>query len=182
MGNHGWVLMLVVLSCAPAANEPEEAAEPGASGAGAEPYILAREEGEVLLDSKGRTTIVKVSPRTGSHLLAMGTQDMPPGSGINVHRHDRTEEILYISEGTGTVSLGDERIPVEKDTTVWVPPGTWHGVENPDDRMRILWFVTPPGLDGFFRGMFWHPGEDPKQLTAEDIAEIEELHDSKAKP
>ena len=31
-----WVLMLVVLSCAPAANETEEAAESGAPGAGAE--------------------------------------------------------------------------------------------------------------------------------------------------
>ena len=146
------------------------------------PKVLARDEGEVLLDSKGRTTIVKVSPRTGSRLLAMGTQDMPPGSGMRVHRHDRTEEILYISEGTGTVILGDERIPVEKDTTIWVPPGTWHGVENPDDHMHILWFVTPPGLDDFFRGMFWHPGEDPRQLTTDEIAEIEELHDSKARP
>ena len=66
------------------------------------------------------------------------------------------------------------------DTTIWVPPGTWHGVENPDDHMHILWFVTPPGLDDFFRRMFWHPGEDPKELTADEIAEIEELHDSKA--
>ena len=147
-----------------------------------EPYVLARGEGEVLVDSKGRTTIIKVSPQTGSRLLAMGTQDMPPGSGILVHKHDRTEEILYVSDGTGTVILGDEQIQVEKDTTIWVPPGTWHGVENPHDHMHILWFVTPPGLDDVFRGMFWHPGEDEKQLTPEEIAEIGRLHDSVARP
>ena len=147
-----------------------------------EPYVLTLEEGEVLTDSKGRTTIVKVSPETGSRLLAMGTQDMPPGSGILVHKHDRTEEILYVTEGTGTLILGDQRIRVEQDTTIWVPPGTWHGVENPDDQMHILWFVTPPGLDGFFRGMFWHPGERPKELTTEEITEIERKHDSVAKP
>ena len=147
-----------------------------------EPHVFARGEGEVLMDSKGRTTIVKVSPQTGSRLLAMGTQDMPPGSGIIVHKHDHTEEILYVSDGSGTVILGDEQIQVEKDTTIWIPPGTWHGVENPEDRMHILWFVTPPGLDDFFRGMFWHAGEDAKQLTADEIAEIEELHDSKARP
>lgn len=168
--------LLTVVACS--SNAPEQAVAPAEDS---EPYILAREEGEVLLDSKGRTTIVKVSPKTGSRLLAMGTQDMPPGSGINVHKHDHTEEILYISEGTGTVILGDDQIQVEKDTTIWVPPGTWHGVENPDDHIHVLWFVTPPGLDEFFRGMFWHPGEQPKQLTADEIAEIEELHDSKVR-
>ena len=146
------------------------------------PYILRRDEGEVLVDSRGRTNIIKVSPQTGSRLLAMGTQDMPPGSNVLVHKHDRTEEILYVTDGTGTLILGDEKLQVEKDTTIWIPPGTWHGIENPDDHMHILWFVTPPGLDDFFRGIAWPPGEEPKQLTAEELAELEQLHDSQARP
>lgn len=155
--------------------------EPAAAASDPEPYVLSRDEGEVLVDSKGRTTIVKVSPETGSVALAMGTQDMPPGSGIIVHKHDRTEEVLYVTEGSGSVIVGDEEIRVEKDTTIWVPPGTWHGVQNPDEHMHILWFVTPPGLDNFFRGMFWPPGEEEKQLTAEEIEQIEQLHDSIAR-
>ena len=111
----------------------------------------------------------------------MGTQELPPGSGIRVHKHDRTEEILYIAEGSGTLLLGDERIPVDRDTTVWVPPGTWHGVENSAEHMHVLWFVTPPGLDDLFRGMFWHEGEQPRQLSLEDIQELERKHDSVAK-
>ena len=149
---------------------------------GSEPYVLKRDEGEVLSDHKGRTTIIKVSPETGSQLLAMGTQEMPPGSEILVHKHDHTEEILYVIEGSGTLILGDERLNVEANTTIWVPPGTWHGVENLESHMHILWFVTPPGLDGFFRGMFWHPGEEPKQLSPEEISEIERQHDSVARP
>ena len=146
-----------------------------------EAYVLARNEGEVLTGARERTTIIKVSPETGANLLAMGTLDMPPGSNINVHRHDHTEEVLYVEQGSGTLILGDERIQVNDGVTVWVPPGTWHGVENPDSAMRVLWFVTPPGLDGFFRGIFWHPGEQAKQLTAEELAEIERKHDSVAR-
>ena len=146
------------------------------------PYVLSRGEGEVLTDRQGRTTIIKVSPETGSELLAMGTQDLPAGSQIRVHKHDRTEEILYVTEGTGTLVLGDRRIEVEGHTTVWVPPGTWHGVESPDSDMHILWFVTPPGLDEFFREMFWGPDGQPKRLSPEEIAEIAAEHDSVARP
>ena len=77
-----------------------------------EAYVLARDEGEALTDAQGRMTIIKVSPETGANLLAMGTQDMPPGSSVLVHRHDHTEEILYVDQGSGTLILGDERIRV----------------------------------------------------------------------
>ena len=174
------ILLALVIGVA-ACSEQINSDKPLASRA-SEPYVLKRDEGEVLSDNKGRTTIIKVSPETGSQLLAMGTQEMPPGSGILVHKHDHTEEILYITEGSGTLILGDERLHVDANTTIWVPPGTWHGIENPESHMHILWFVTPPGLDGFFRGMFWPPGEELKQLSPEEISEIERQHDSVARP
>ena len=147
-----------------------------------EPYILTKDEGEILTDRQGRTTRVKVSPKTGSRYLAMGTQEFPAGSSTLIHKHDHTEEILYITEGSGTLVLGDERFTIQPDTTVWVPPGTWHGVEKVDSNMHVLWIVTPPGLENFFRKMFWLPGYEPKQLTPQEIAEIEQQHDSIARP
>lgn len=152
------------------------------SAAQSDPYVLRWDEGGIFADRQGRTTRIKVSPETGSNHLAMGTQELPPGATILVHRHDRTEEILYVAEGEGTLVLGDRHLEIGPDTTVWAPPGTWHGAKNVDSRMHVLWFVTPPGLDDFFRGMFWHPGEEPKQLTPEEILEIERLHDSVAQP
>lgn len=175
------ILGAISLAFVCAAGSRSAAEEPSAEAGDPQPYLLSRNEGEVLVDSRGRTTIVKVSPGTGSVALAMGTQDMPPGSGIIVHKHDRTEEILYVTEGSGSVVVGDETFHVGKDTTIWIPPGTWHGVQNPRDHMHILWFVTPPGLEGFFRGMFWTPGSEEKHLTTEEIREIERQHDSIAK-
>ena len=170
--------LLLAIACSQDAREETTVTEQVDST----PYILRRCEGEVLMDSRGRTTIIKVSPETGSRLLAMGATDMPPGSNIIVHKHDRTEEILYVTEGSGTLILGDEEFQVEKHTTIWIPPGTWHGLENPDDHVHVLWFVTPPGLDGFLRGVAWPPGDEPKELTLEELTELEQLHDSKAKP
>ena len=143
-----------------------------------EPYVLKKDEGEILTDRQGRTNIVKVSPESGSRFLAMGTQRLPAGTRIMVHKHDKTEEILYVNEGSGTLLLDERRLNVEADTTIWIPPGTWHGVETAEDHMHILWFVTPPGLDDFIRGISWHPGEQPKRLTIEEIRELEKKHDS----
>ncbi len=74
------------------------------------------------MDSKGLTSFIKVSPAMGSHRFAMGPQDMPPGTGISVHKHDDTAEILYVNEGRGTLILGEERRNLETNTTVLIPP------------------------------------------------------------
>ena len=80
-----------------------------------EPYVLKKDEGEIITDRQGRTNIVKVSPKTGSRFLAMGNQRLPAVSRIMVHKHDNTEEILYVNEGSGTLLLDDRRINVEAD-------------------------------------------------------------------
>ena len=147
-----------------------------------EPVVVDWNRGEILLDAQGRTNSINVSPATGSPDLALVTQDMPPGSSIRVHRHDRTEEILFVHRGSGTLILGDRRVQVQEGTTIYVPKGTWHGMENPSGNMRIVAVATPPGLDGFFRGMFWRPGEQPKQLTPEQIQSIELKYDAISRP
>ncbi len=110
----------------------------------ATPYVLRWNEGELLSDSRGRTTSVTVSPQTGSTDLSFWTTEIPPGSNITVHRHDRTEEILFVHKGSGTVLLGDERINVQEGSTIYVPRGTYHGLENESDDDIIIAFVSKP--------------------------------------
>lgn len=143
-----------------------------AQSAGPGAYVVAWNKGEVLLDGRGRTNSINVSPATGSAHLSFVTQDMPPGAGIAVHRHDRTEEILFIHAGRGTLILGDKRIEVKAGDTVFIPPGPYHGIENPDSALQVVAVVTPPGLEQAFREMFWKPGEEPKVLTQEQLEAI----------
>ena len=85
-------------------------------------------------------------------------------------------------KGSGTFILGDERIEVQEGATIYVPPGTWHGMENPDEHVHIAFAVSPTGLEGFFREIMSQPGKEPKRFTPEEISEIEKLHDSVARP
>jgi mannose-6-phosphate isomerase-like protein (cupin superfamily) len=94
----------------------------GQQSDGARPYVLGWNGGELLTDSQGRTTSITVSPETtGSTDLSFWTTEIPPDSNILVHRHDRTEEILFVHRGTGTLLLGDEQLEVREGATIYVP-------------------------------------------------------------
>jgi quercetin dioxygenase-like cupin family protein len=74
-------------------------------------YLLRADDGERLTNPSGEI-IFKVDPSRGSDNLSLGTQQVPPGAGIPRHRHTYMDEFIYILEGSGTVLLNDERLPI----------------------------------------------------------------------
>lgn len=147
-----------------------------AAGSG---FVLDRDQGEHLIHFRDRGNIfIKIGAVTGASNLAMGTQQVMAGSGIPIHRHFKMDEAFLVLEGGGTVILNDIRHPFEKGTTIFIPKNTWHGFENPDYELLVLWVVTPAGLDGFFRDTCNPPGTPPKQLTREQIREIARKYDT----
>ena len=102
----------------------------------------------------------------------MGTQQVMVGTGIPIHRHFKMDEAFLVLEGRGTFILNDVRHSFEKDGTIFIPNNSWHGFENPDHELLLLWVVSPAGLDGFFRDSCTPPGVPPKQFTREQIKEI----------
>jgi quercetin dioxygenase-like cupin family protein len=62
--------------------------------------------------------------------LALGTQQVPVGGRIPIHRHAQMDEVFYVVEGSGTFILNDARLSVEKGATVFVPKGSWHGFDK----------------------------------------------------
>jgi quercetin dioxygenase-like cupin family protein len=135
--------------------------------------VLGPAEGENLIHFRDRGKIsIKAGSATGSDKLALGTQQVMIGSGIPIHRHLQTDEAFYILEGSGIFILNDVRHSFEKGGTIFIPNNSWHGFENPDHELLLLWIVSPPGLDGFFRDTCSPPGVPPKQFTREQINEI----------
>jgi quercetin dioxygenase-like cupin family protein len=82
------------------------------------------------------------------------------------------DEAFFVLEGRGIFILNDVRHTFEKGGTIFIPKNSWHGFENPDYELLLLWIVAPPGLDGFFRETCDQPGTPPKQLTREQIRKI----------
>ena len=108
--------------------------------------------------------------------MALGTQQVPIRAGIPVHQHNEADEVLFVLEGRGLGILDDTRVPVEKGSAIYIPTGVWHGVENPDSELLLLWVVAPPGLEGFFREVASAPGAPPKQLTHQQLNDIAQKH------
>jgi mannose-6-phosphate isomerase-like protein (cupin superfamily) len=144
-------------------------------------YALGPTEGEHLIRSNGHHYLIKVDPSRGSKNMALGTQQVSIGTGILVHQHHQADEVLYVLEGSGFGILGDTRMAVEKGSAIYVPKGVWHGVENPDSELLLLWVVAPPGLEEFFREVGSAPGAPPKQLTREQLNEIAQKHGMQVK-
>ncbi len=53
-----------------------------------------------------------------------------PGAKTAAHFHRQTEEIYYIVEGTGLMTIGDEQRQVGPGDAVAIPPGVVHQIFN----------------------------------------------------
>src|SRR5262245_3546048 len=138
-------------------------------------YVLGPTEGEHLIRNAG-SYIINVDPSRGSNNMALGTQQVPIRTGIHVHLHQEANEVLFVLEGTGFGILDDTRMPIEKGSAIYIPKGVWHGVENPNSELLLLWVVAPPGLETFFREVSSALGAPPKQLTRKQLNEIAQKH------
>jgi mannose-6-phosphate isomerase-like protein (cupin superfamily) len=55
--------------------------------------------------------------------------DMPPGSGVRLHRH-AYQEIFLVQEGEATYTIGSETLEVKAPQIVIVPSGVPHKFTN----------------------------------------------------
>ena len=135
--------------------------------------VLGAGEGEHFIHFRDHGhVVITFGAATGSPNLAMGTQQVMQGTGIPTHRHLKMEEAFYVLEGQGMVILNDVRKDFGKGGTIFIPRNAWHGFENRDHELLLLWIMAPAGLDGFFRETCSPPGTPPKQLSREQIREI----------
>jgi mannose-6-phosphate isomerase-like protein (cupin superfamily) len=100
--------------------------------------ILAADEGDPL-----GSHYVKADPQTGSMRLGVGLQRLK-GRGIPIHIHEKEDEILFVHSGSGLGIVGDQRRDVVAGTTLYIPQGTWHGIDPRSDELEVLWVVSPP--------------------------------------
>jgi quercetin dioxygenase-like cupin family protein len=114
---------------------------PPAQAAAPQGYVLDATGGEHLIHFRNPGNIfIKLDPTKGSDHLALGTQQVPVGAGIPIHRHFKMDEAFYVLEGGGTFILNDAPHPFEKGGTIFIPMNAWHWVR--ESRSRIA-----PALD-----------------------------------
>ena len=141
-----------------------------AQGEPSKGYVIGPNEGERLIQ-RGGNIFIKVDTSKGSKDLAMGTQQLLVGVGIPIHRHLHMDETFYVVDGTGTFILNDVPHPIQRGDSIFIPKNTWHGFQNPDRELLLLW-VAPPDLAAFFREFATQPGATPVQRTKEQMNDI----------
>src|ERR1700674_1790681 len=105
-------------------------------------YVLSASEGEHLVHFNNSGNIfIKVDPVRGSGNFALGTQQLPVGADIPIHRHLHMNEVFYVLDGSGTFILNDARHPFEKGGTIFIPKNAWHGFASTDQELLLLWVL-----------------------------------------
>jgi|Deesub1362A_J573_1020465.scaffolds.fasta_scaffold00051_133 mannose-6-phosphate isomerase-like protein (cupin superfamily) len=67
-----------------------------------------------------------------------------PGGSTLPHKHIRSEEIYYILEGRGRVTVGEETAVVSEFDAILIPPGMIHYIENIGDKDLVFLCVSSP--------------------------------------
>jgi quercetin dioxygenase-like cupin family protein len=99
---------------------------------------------------------------TGFEALAMGYQTIAPGCRVREHSHGDQVELQICFRGAGHVVVDGVSHPLAPGTACLLGYDVKHEIHNdgPDD-LVMLWVITPPGLEDFFRaiGRPRRPGE-----------------------
>ncbi|MCB6184673.1 cupin domain-containing protein [Leeia sp. TBRC 13508] len=110
--------------------------------------------------------------------FSVGTQILPPGGVIREHSHGGNEEVLHIIEGCGQAFIDGEEYPMVAGSTLFLGKNRKHRfVNNSDKDMKWVWFMTPNGLEDFFRDIgrvrvHGEPAPEPFERP-EDVKNIE---------
>jgi mannose-6-phosphate isomerase-like protein (cupin superfamily) len=83
---------------------------------------------------------------TAAQSLAEAT--LEPDQATVRHYHRATEEIYFVTKGSGMMEVDGERKQVRPGDAVLIPPGAWHTLENNGtSELRILCCCSPPYSD-----------------------------------
>jgi quercetin dioxygenase-like cupin family protein len=95
---------------------------------------------EIFLDA----SIVKDTPMAAS-ILALGA-----GAKVAEHVHANETEMLYILEGSGTMTIAGQDLAITPTSVIQIPPNTKHAFAA-STAVRALQFYTPPGPEQRFK-------------------------------
>lgn len=112
-------------------------------------HILKKETAPRYIRPEGITSYLLASPGTsGAEHLTTTLAVIQPGGEQRIHSH-RPEQVYFILEGTGLMTVGDEAQRVGPGDCVFIPTDQAHGLKN-DGTTALRYFSAaalayPPG-------------------------------------
>jgi mannose-6-phosphate isomerase-like protein (cupin superfamily) len=102
----------------------------------AEPFTTV--DGSTIRELAGQVSLGAVNQS-----LAQAT--VPVGGATTAHYHPISEELYFITRGTGLMRLSGEERPVRPGDCIVIPPGAEHKILNTgDEPLELLCCCAPP--------------------------------------
>lgn len=96
-------------------------------------------------------------PMNDAAATMLGYSTWAPGADTRQLVHE-TDELAYITEGEGKLTIGTERVPFRAGQALLIPAGVPHGIINDSDADMAMVYV------------FSHPEYPPtREATAEEL-------------
>lgn len=112
---------------------------------------------------------------TGSKDFVVISEQVPPDGSIPVHKHPHSEELLILTEGSGTVVIGDARLEVRAGSTAFIPRGEWHGLENHGrSPVAVMGVFSKPGYHTYFAATSVPAGQPVVPFSPSKLREVRE--------
>src|SRR5262249_36416510 len=104
---------------------------------------------------EGIVSYLLASPRTcGAVHLAASLVEIQPGGAQRVHAHD-PEQLYFILEGSGRMTVGTEAAQVKAGDCVFIPSGALHGLTNDGPTMLTYFSAAAPAFTSEELAQFW---------------------------
>ena len=84
---------------------------------------------------------------TGSQRLDFRISRYAPMAYVQEHVHQVQEQVYYVLEGEGVLTLDDERRLMRAHDFVYVPPGVRHSFHNTGTAGLVFLVITTPAAD-----------------------------------
>ena len=93
---------------------------------------------------------VRARASLGASAFGFQVTDFPPGFPAEMypnhtHEHDGQEEVYLVLDGEGEMTVGGEKVPMNRDTWIRVGPSVPRHVAPDADGMRMLVIGGVPG-------------------------------------
>jgi quercetin dioxygenase-like cupin family protein len=132
--------------------------------------------GDQVVRRWGLKAAAVINPdNAGSKDFVVITEQVPPDGSIPVHKHPHSEELLLLTEGAGTVVIGDTRHEVRAGSTAFIPRGEWHGLENHGrSPIGVMGVFSAPGYHTYFAATSVPAGQAVVPFSPSELRDVRE--------
>ncbi len=139
-------------------HDPKVANPQGPDGTPAK-FVVATPSAAAALPvfgGKAKATPLLDVAHTGNKAIYLGKLEAEPGTEIPRNSHAGADEILFLSAGSGELTVGSEKFPVEAPEALYIPAGQPHAAKftgtTGTDKAELVQIFAPAGPEDRYKG------------------------------